>query len=816
MVVLEPNGSSSAKALKSQNHDNGPGPAPPKPPPYGHPGGTYPVEVRPGNPNVRPYPVAEAYPPNGHRRSPGMRSLVSAIGWSRDHSGGGWNGGYPIPEGVSLERCLEPAQWDNAFSPNLLSLVGDSYAANQSAQDSQMLPLSPYPFASKASFELPISSDSLYLLSRGAYASGRVDILTSTAQKQDSAAVHVTVRYYHQEVRDLVKLCKISRRFGDRGVGIFTPRYIGRGNPGNQLYFETLIVFPQSTRRHSPLRIKNLETDVHNTFHQVHEIAEHVVFSDISLTGSNSHISAADLAADVASVQTSNGAILGTFNASKELSLVTSNGLVKVDVHLDNGSSGTPSKLHIKTSNAPLEANISLYASTSGVKSQYPQYKVDTLTSNNKLEVDFQKSPADSTLYYDGYTSNGPTNVQLHAAYQGSFKVSTSNSWGSPELRVREHVPDPSGRGRKREVEHSTLYKGVLTGSVKWVDDEKEDKRLEKASPTDSQFRSITLNSSRMTQCAPPPPCDLDKVYYWDFITFSVENRLFRVPKYRLVSDSEHFASKYALDASGDSGSEHEYTSVENPQLNAVKLDDVSADEFQSFLKAVYPMVIQGELELSEDEWLSVLKLSTKWFFNGLRKMAIERLEHFNLNSIEKVQLGKEHFVEEWLLAGYRELAMRYEPITVEEALMIGLQEAIQLNPIREQWIRQDQFQVLTETFINQSVQDTFVDNFNLIQNTQSQYQTAEEKEEAARVLEERLTEQERIAECEAESERLRTMEVEEEKKLADLMQELEKQREKLEALRPATNSPKLDVCISPRSSFDIRVCVFPLAYGLV
>jgi hypothetical protein len=117
---------------------------------------------------------------------------------------------------------LTPAQWDNALpTPNLLNLERDSYAANQSAQDLQLLPPSAYPFVSKTSFELPISSNSLYLLSRGAYASGSVDILTSTAQKQDSAAVHVAVYYYHQELRDRVKLCKVSRRAGESGVGIF-------------------------------------------------------------------------------------------------------------------------------------------------------------------------------------------------------------------------------------------------------------------------------------------------------------------------------------------------------------------------------------------------------------------------------------------------------------------------------------------------------------------------------------------------------------------------------------------------------------------
>lgn len=100
----------------------------------------------------------------------------------------------------------------------------DSYAANQSAEGLQFLPPTWFPYVSKAKFDLPISSDSLYLLERGTYASGSVDILTSPEQNRDSASVHVTVRYYHQEIKDLVKLCKISRRAGDRGVGIFVSR----------------------------------------------------------------------------------------------------------------------------------------------------------------------------------------------------------------------------------------------------------------------------------------------------------------------------------------------------------------------------------------------------------------------------------------------------------------------------------------------------------------------------------------------------------------------------------------------------------------
>jgi hypothetical protein len=67
-----------------------------------------------------------------------------------------------------------------------------------------------------------------------------------------------------------------------RSLILQTPSYIDRHNLRDQLYFETVIMFPQSTQRRSPLRIKNLETDVANTFHRVHAIAEHLVFDNIS------------------------------------------------------------------------------------------------------------------------------------------------------------------------------------------------------------------------------------------------------------------------------------------------------------------------------------------------------------------------------------------------------------------------------------------------------------------------------------------------------------------------------------------------------
>jgi hypothetical protein len=86
----------------------------------------------------------------------------------------------------------------------------------------------------------------------------------------------------------------------------------------------------------------------------------------------------------------------------------------------------------------------------------------------------------------------------------------------------------------------------------------------------------------------------------------------------------------------------------------------------------------------------------------------------------------------------------------------------------------QDAFIPPPDAFINQLVHATFDEDFKLVQSTQSQYRTAEEKEE-----------EKRLAEYVKEAERLRALEDQEEKKLTDLMLELEQQRKKLGELKP-------------------------------
>jgi hypothetical protein len=58
--------------------------------------------------------------------------------------------------------------------------------------------------------------------------------------------------------------------------------------------------------------------------------------------------------------------------------------------------------------------------------------------------------------------------------------------------------------------------------------------------------------------------------------------------------------------------------------------------------------------DLTKSEWISVLKLATKWRFNDLRKTAIDALnESQDLTTMERTLLAKEYEIPAWLMQGY-------------------------------------------------------------------------------------------------------------------------------------------------------------------
>ncbi|KAH6910275.1 hypothetical protein BKA70DRAFT_119782 [Coprinopsis sp. MPI-PUGE-AT-0042] len=177
-----------------------------------------------------------------------------------------------------------------------------------------------------------------------------------------------------------------------------------------------------------------------------------------------------------------------------------------------------------------------------------------------------------------------------------------------------------------------------------------------------------------------------DDEFYWESITFQVEDALFKVPKRHLVDGSTHFSATYGLlDSNLSDFQTSGPSNAHTLQANPVPLLDVAAEEFRSFLKVMYTGGLHSRMKLTKDEWLSVLKLSTRWYFADLRRLSAARLAALDLPPTEKVSLGKQFHLSQWVLAGYDSLVRQEGVIPFEDAKQIGWESAVVLYMCREQ-----------------------------------------------------------------------------------------------------------------------------------
>jgi hypothetical protein len=293
--------------------------------------------------------------------------------------------------------------------------------------------------------------------------------MTSPEQAQDTATVHVEVKYYQERLRDLAKVCYVTREEGETGVGIFTPALNrgGRRHRNKYMSFVTTVILPEIDAGSSPIQIKKFETDVPTTVQRIGDLNQKIVFDHLSLRGSKAPIDVLSLLATSGSIRTTHSPIRGVFNTTESLIIETSNSPIAVDVGLESDKDGSQPTLVVRTSNSPLKASISLtsVAETGG------SFTVNATTSNGPLAINFPASPVDSKLTLSAKTSNSPAAVCLNPAYEGTFDLHTT-SWFTAEVKVDKEVVDPSGKDRKRNVDIKHEIRGSLSGSVNWEGEE--------------------------------------------------------------------------------------------------------------------------------------------------------------------------------------------------------------------------------------------------------------------------------------------------------------------------------------------------------
>ncbi|PBK88467.1 hypothetical protein ARMGADRAFT_937255 [Armillaria gallica] len=359
--------------------------------------------------------------------------IVDAGGF---HRGGGDfpDSDFPIPRGYTVRECIRGSGWTSTGSGRGFPAVGQRYSAH-------------------TSFDLPLNSETLFLLSQGSLSSGAVKVVTSPTLV-DVVRVDVAIQYYRQKVLDYARICLLQRQEGENGVGVFTPRWFNNPTYQDRPYFDITITIPEPSST-SATNIKNFETDVPNFSQSFQDLESRVHFGKISLKGSNMPIQAESLDAVGADMRTSNAPIKGNFVASGSLVLKTSNAPIRVDVDLGD-MDATKSTLELTTSNNIIEAGIKLFSPSSDVSAH---------TSNGPLQIKVLESPVDSKVKLDARTSNAAAEVWLPPTYEGTYSLSTSHM--QPSLRVGE-MSDPAGRGRRRMVKQNTVRRGETVGEVYW------------------------------------------------------------------------------------------------------------------------------------------------------------------------------------------------------------------------------------------------------------------------------------------------------------------------------------------------------------
>ncbi|TFK24111.1 hypothetical protein FA15DRAFT_669879 [Coprinopsis marcescibilis] len=142
-----------------------------------------------------------------------------------------------------------------------------------------------------------------------------------------------------------------------------------------------------------------------------------------------------------------------------------------------------------------------------------------------------------------------------------------------------------------------------------------------------------------------------NKLFYYETIVIQVEDELFRVPRYGFQEHSEVFENIFTLP-----GASKEGTCDEQPLILSA---DYPKAHFESLLKLMYWRDIPhpAELNLSQKDWIGVLNISTRLQMQKIRKLAIQRIySNFVLSSVDKVLLGREYRVADWLIDGYSEM----------------------------------------------------------------------------------------------------------------------------------------------------------------
>ncbi|KAH8117123.1 hypothetical protein DFH11DRAFT_1473020, partial [Phellopilus nigrolimitatus] len=175
-----------------------------------------------------------------------------------------------------------------------------------------------------------------------------------------------------------------------------------------------------------------------------------------------------------------------------------------------------------------------------------------------------------------------------------------------------------------------------------------------------------------------------DDMFFFSLITFKVEDCLFRVPRLAFEKESDVFKGMFLLPRGEIADSEVDGSSEEKPLV----LEGVKAEDFRCLMRVLFPLPRSPywtAYYMTSAQWISVLRLSHMWCFNGIRSLAIAELEKDAfLDVVKKVELAYAFDISSWIRPACYTLAMRRDSLSLEEGIRLGMDFVIKLGLVRD------------------------------------------------------------------------------------------------------------------------------------
>ncbi|KAI8969401.1 hypothetical protein BD414DRAFT_503479 [Trametes punicea] len=136
---------------------------------------------------------------------------------------------------------------------------------------------------------------------------------------------------------------------------------------------------------------------------------------------------------------------------------------------------------------------------------------------------------------------------------------------------------------------------------------------------------------------------------------------------------------------------EEEATAEGQTDDNPLKLEGIKKEEFRALLRVMmrphHCPTDDEQVELTMEEWIHVLKLSTIWQFTRLRRVAINKLTPLIQaaeDSVRWLSLARRYTVNEWLLPALQALAQRERALQLHEVEPLGIATVVKIAEVRE------------------------------------------------------------------------------------------------------------------------------------